>query len=91
MVPNRDVISARVEDYPAELQPFADQLEGRSMLVKRAKMIEIECVARGYHSGSGWKDIRQPRRSSAAFPFRKACSECSKLPEPIFTPAPEGR
>ena len=59
VLPNH-LLSARVEIIPAVLHPFADQLEGRSMLVKRAKMIDIECVARGYISGSGWKDYRPP-------------------------------
>ena len=51
-------LTANVDEYPETLQLFRDQLEGRSMLVKRAKMIEIECVARGYISGSGWKEYR---------------------------------
>ena len=55
VVPNH-VISADTRDYPAELQPFAAELEGRSMLVKRAEMFPVECVVRGYLSGSGWKD-----------------------------------
>ena len=54
-------LTANVDEYPEQLQPFRDQLEGRSMLVKRANMIEIECVARGYISGSGWKEYREQR------------------------------
>ena len=52
-------LTAQVADYPAPLPQFKDQLEGRSMLVKRANMIDIECVARGYLSGSGWKEYRE--------------------------------
>jgi phosphoribosylaminoimidazole-succinocarboxamide synthase len=85
VVPNH-LISARVEDYPAVLQPFADQLEGRSMLVKRAKMIEIECVARGYISGSGWKDYKETG-AICGIPLPKGLEESGKLPQPIFTPA----
>src|SRR5207244_3103467 len=57
LVPNH-FVSAEVDDYPPQFQPYRDQLEGRSMLVRRAKMVEVECVARGYISGSGWKDYR---------------------------------
>ena len=52
-------LTANVDEYPEVLHPFRDQLEGRSMLVKRARMIEIECVARGYLAGSGWKEYRE--------------------------------
>ncbi len=85
VLPNH-LIATRVEDYPAALHPFADQLEGRSMLVKRAKMIEIECVARGYISGSGWKDY-QATGAICGIPLPKGLQESSRLPEPIFTPA----
>jgi phosphoribosylaminoimidazole-succinocarboxamide synthase len=85
VVPNH-LITTRVEDYPAELHPFADQLEGRSMLVRRAKMIEIECVARGYISGSGWKDYKATG-AICGIPLPKGLQESGKLPEPIFTPA----
>jgi phosphoribosylaminoimidazole-succinocarboxamide synthase len=79
-------LSARVEDYPAPLPKFADQLEGRSMLVKRANMIEIECVARGYISGSGWKEYLQSG-TVCGIQLPKGLRESDKLPEPIFTPA----
>ena len=54
-------LTADVDEYPPELQPFRAQLEGRSMLVKRAEMVPIECVARGYLAGSGWKEYRADR------------------------------
>src|SRR3974390_2893588 len=57
IVPNH-LIATDVRDFPASLQPYADQLEGRSMLVKRANMFPVECVARGYLAGSGWKEYR---------------------------------
>src|ERR1017187_9434540 len=80
------LITADVREYPAGLQPFADQLEGRSMLVRRAKMIDIECVARGYLAGSGWKEYHQ-RGSVCGIPLPAGLRESDRLPEPIFTPA----
>jgi phosphoribosylaminoimidazole-succinocarboxamide synthase len=79
-------LTANVDEYPEKLQPFRDQLEGRSMLVKRAKMIEIECVARGYISGSGWKEYRE-RGTVCGIRLPAGLRESDKLPEPIFTPA----
>jgi phosphoribosylaminoimidazole-succinocarboxamide synthase len=79
-------LTARVEDYPEPLNRYSDQIEGRSMLVKRAKMVEIECVARGYISGSGWKEYQQ---SGAICGIRlpAGLKESDKLPEAIFTPS----
>ena len=85
IVPNH-LIASRVEDYPAMLQPFRDQLEGRSVLVRRAEMIQIECVARGYLSGSGWKDY-QATGQLCGIPLPGGLKESDRLPEPIFTPA----
>ncbi len=79
-------ISANVDDFPAPLPRYRDQLEGRSMLVKRAAMIDIECVARGYVSGSGWKDY-QRTQSICGIPLPAGLRESGKLPAPIFTPA----
>ena len=79
-------LSANVSDYPAPLPDFRDQLEGRSMLVKRAKMVEIECVARGYISGSGWKEYKQ-HGTVCGIKLPSGLKESDKLPEPIFTPA----
>ena len=79
-------ISANVDDYPAPLPRYRAQLEGRSMLVKRAAMIDIECVARGYVSGSGWKDYRRTQ-SICGIPLPAGLQESGKLPAPIFTPA----
>jgi phosphoribosylaminoimidazole-succinocarboxamide synthase len=79
-------LTARLDEYPAPLRAFRDQLEGRSMLVKRASMIDIECVARGYLSGSGWKEYRQ-HGTVCGIPLPAGLRESDKLPEPIFTPA----
>jgi phosphoribosylaminoimidazole-succinocarboxamide synthase len=79
-------LTANVDEYPAPLPNFRDQLVGRSMLVKRANMIEIECVARGYISGSGWKEYRE-QGTVCGIKLPAGLRESDKLPEPIFTPA----
>ena len=80
------LITADVNKYPAVLQPFAEQLDGRSMLVKRAKMFPVECVARGYLAGSGWKDYRATGKM-CDIPLPHGLQDGSQLPEPLFTPA----
>lgn len=80
------LITARVAEYPAALQPYADQLEGRSMLVKRAAMFPVECVARGYLAGSGWKEY-QANGTVCGIALPVGLQDGSRLPEPIFTPA----
>jgi phosphoribosylaminoimidazole-succinocarboxamide synthase len=85
LVPNH-LISADVNEYPASLRPYADQLEGRSMLVKRAEMFPVECVARGYLAGSGWKEYRE-LQMVCGIPLAAGLQDGSRLPEPIFTPA----
>jgi phosphoribosylaminoimidazole-succinocarboxamide synthase len=85
IVPNH-LVSAEVSDYPREFHAYRDQLEGRSMLVHRAKMVEVECVARGYVSGSGWKDYRRDGRI-CGIELPAGLIESGQLPEPIFTPA----
>jgi phosphoribosylaminoimidazole-succinocarboxamide synthase len=79
-------LTSDVAQYPAPFPEFPDQLEGRSMLVKRANMIEIECVARGYISGSGWKEYQQ-NGTVCGIKLPAGLRESDKLPEPIFTPA----
>jgi phosphoribosylaminoimidazole-succinocarboxamide synthase len=79
-------LTADIEQYPEALRPFADQLQGRSMLVKRANMVEIECVARGYISGSGWKEYKS-QGTVCGIRLPAGLRESDKLPEPIFTPA----
>ncbi len=85
IVPNH-LITAKVSEFPAALQPFASQLEGRTMLVRRARMFPVECVARGYLSGSGWKDY-QATGAVCGIPLPAGLRESDRLPEPIFTPA----
>ena len=85
LVPNH-LITADVRKFPAALQPYADQLDGRSMLVKHAKMFPIECVARGYLAGSGWKEY-QSTGTVCGIPLPGGLLDGSRLPEPVFTPA----
>jgi phosphoribosylaminoimidazole-succinocarboxamide synthase len=80
------VVSANVNDYPAVCQPYAETLRGRSMLVKKTKPLSIECVVRGYISGSGWKSY-QETGSVCGIHLPEALRESDKLPEPIFTPS----
>jgi phosphoribosylaminoimidazole-succinocarboxamide synthase len=84
-VPNH-LITADVRQYPAALRRFEDQLEGRSMLVRRCRMEPVECVARGYVAGSGWKDYRKTG-AICGIPLPAGLNESDRLPEPIFTPA----
>jgi phosphoribosylaminoimidazole-succinocarboxamide synthase len=79
-------VTADVSKYPQELQQYADELRGRSMLVVRANMVSIECVARGYLSGSGWKEYKSTG-AVCGIPLPAGLKESDKLPEPIFTPA----
>ncbi|MCL4178505.1 MAG: phosphoribosylaminoimidazolesuccinocarboxamide synthase [Verrucomicrobia bacterium] len=74
------------EPLPAALQPYAAQLEGRSMVVRKAVPLTIECVVRGYLAGSGWKEY-QASRTVCGIPLPAGLRESSELPEPIFTPA----
>jgi len=85
LTPNH-VITAKVDEYPSELSPFADQLRGRSVLVRPAEMIQVECVARGYLSGSGWKEY-QAQGTVCSIPLPAGLREGDRLTHPIFTPA----
>lgn len=85
IVPNH-LITADVDQFPAPLKPFRAQLEGRSMLVRRAEMFPVECVARGYLSGSGWKEY-QANGAVCGIPLPPGLKESDRLPQPIFTPA----
>ena len=91
LVPNH-LITADVATFPSQLQPFTTQLQGRSMLVKRAHMFPVECVVRGYLSGSGWKDYQQTsargeQPAICGIPLPAGLRESDPLPHPIFTPA----
>src|SRR5689334_7615032 len=85
VVPNH-MVTADVNQYPAEVQRYADQLRGRSMLVRRAEMFPVECVVRGYLSGSGWKEYKASG-SVCGIKLPAGLRESEQLPEPIFTPA----
>lgn len=80
------LITARFKEFPKELSRFHDALYGRSMLVKKAQVIPIECVARGYLAGSGWKEYSKSH-TVCGIPLPSGLRQCSKLPAPIFTPA----
>jgi len=87
----RDVVpvhflTANVDEYPEPLPQYREQLEGRSMLVRRARMLPVECVVRGYLAGSGWKDYLRTG-AVCGIPLPPGLRESDKLPEPIFTPA----
>ena len=86
------LVTTDVDQYPAECRPHRDVLKGRSMLVKKAKPLPVECIVRGYISGSAWKDYADGKPVSG-IRLPAGLKESSKLPEPVFTPstkAPEG-
>ena len=85
IIPNH-MITTNVEEYPSECKEYADDLNGRSMLVKKAKVIPIECIVRGYISGSGWKDYKKTGAISG-IALQKGLQESEKFNEPIFTPS----
>src|SRR5262245_30929840 len=84
-VPNH-VVSSRVDEYPKELQQFRAQIEGRSMLVKKATVFPVECVARGFLTGSGLKDYNKTG-SVCGIPLPAGLRDSDRLPQPIFTPS----
>ena len=79
-------VSTDVDDYPAALRPHADALRGRSMLCRRAEVLPVECVARGYLAGSGWKEYRADG-TVCGISLPAGLEESAQLPGPIFTPA----
>jgi len=80
------IISTDVAEFPAMCQPFADVLRGRSMLVKKARPLPVECIVRGYVSGSGWKEY-QKSGGICGISLPAGLKESDRLPEPIFTPS----
>lgn len=80
------VVSMDIQDFPAELQQHADILAGRSMLVKKTKVIPIECIVRGYLEGSGWKDY-QKTQTVCGHKLPAGLKQCARLPEVLFTPS----
>ncbi len=80
------ILSTDVADYPAACQPYADVLKGRSMWVRKARPLPVECIVRGYVSGSGWKDYKATGAISG-IRLPAGLKESDRLPEPIFTPS----
>jgi phosphoribosylaminoimidazole-succinocarboxamide synthase len=85
IIPNH-VVSTNPDEYPAVCAPYREMLRGRSMLVKKAKPLPVECIVRGYLSGSGWKDYSQGRPVSGIM-LPAGLKESSRLPENLFTPS----
>ena len=85
VVPNH-LITADVDKFPDSARKYADQLRGRSMLVRRAEIFPVECIARGYISGSGWKEYKATGKISG-IELPAGLKESDALPEPIFTPS----
>ena len=79
------LVTADVDAYPAALQPYKEDLRGRSMLVKKVKMVEVECIARGYLTGSGWKEYQKSGTVNGE-KLRAGYENASKLDEVLFTP-----
>ena len=80
------LIATKVDDYPSHCHKYRDQLEGRSMLVKKAEQLPVECIVRGYLSGSGWKEY-QKTGSVCGIKLQDGLKESSRLEAPIFTPS----
>ena len=79
-------VTANFDEFPEKLQPFRDQLAGRSMIVRKTKPLPVECVVRGYLAGSGWKEY-QESQSVCGIKLPAGLQLASQLPEPIFTPS----
>ena len=80
------MISTKIKDFPPELQPYEEILKGRSMLVKKAELLPVECIVRGYLIGSGWKEY-QKSNTIGGMPLRSGYEMAGKIDEPIFTPS----
>ncbi|RJR13988.1 phosphoribosylaminoimidazolesuccinocarboxamide synthase [Candidatus Parcubacteria bacterium] len=80
------IVATDVKDYPQVIHKYRDMLEGRSMLVKKAKPMPVECIVRGYLSGSGWKEYRE-KGTVCGIKLPEGLVESSRLDEPIFTPS----
>jgi phosphoribosylaminoimidazole-succinocarboxamide synthase len=80
------IIAIDVKDFPQKLRKYADMLQGRSLLVKKAKVVPVECIVRGYLSGSGWKSY-QKDNTVCGIKLPSGMSESSKIEQPIFTPS----
>lgn len=85
VIPNH-LVSTDISDFPAECQKYKDVLNGRSMLVKKAEVVPVECIVRGYISGSGWNDYLNTGKISG-IPLPEGLKESAKFSQPIFTPS----
>ncbi len=85
IVPNH-LVATRVEDFPSECQQYAEELRGRSIVVKKATPLPVECIVRGYLAGSGWNEYKKTK-TVCGISLPDGLVESSKLPEPIFTPS----
>ncbi len=85
IVPNH-IVSTEVDEFPAETRKYRDQLRGRSMLVKKAQPLPVECIVRGFLSGSGWKEYKAAGKISG-IDLPEGLIESQQLPAPIFTPS----
>ena len=90
-VVDNHLVTAVIDEYPEPLHKYRDQLEGRSMIVTKAERIDIECIVRGYISGSMWKELLTVRKAGSnvvhGFEFAENLRESEKLPKPLFTPS----
>jgi len=85
-VTDNHIISSDVDEFPTSCQPYADILRDRSVLVKKAEPLPVECIVRGYVSGSGWNSYKESQ-SICGISLPSGLEESDKLPEPIFTPS----
>jgi phosphoribosylaminoimidazole-succinocarboxamide synthase len=85
IVPNH-IVAVDTDDFPAMLEPYREQLEGRSMLVKKMRALPVECIVRGYLAGSGWKSYRNGG-TVCGIKLPQGLVESEQLPEPLFTPS----
>ncbi len=83
---NNHLVTTEVSKFPAPFCDYADQLEGRSMLVRKTEVLPVECIVRGYLAGSGWKEY-QKKQTVCDIPLPAGLKQCDKLPEPLFTPS----
>lgn len=85
-ITDNHMIASDTKEYPSSLKKYADTLQGRSMLVRKTQALAIECIVRGYLSGSGWKEYQQAQ-SICGIKLPRGLKESDRLPEPIFTPS----
>lgn len=85
IIPNH-IITTAADEYPEECMPYIEDLRGRSMLVRKAKTVPVECIVRGYITGSGWKDYQRTGQV-CGIDLPDGLRKSQKLPEPIFTPS----